>query len=306
MDSTTLKTRAGKEQHQCLWMQAGVVRKKLCQMDYGCTECRFDRALKRVSDENRQLKEAGREPEGKSGGIVSWKERLNVLPLSRRPCLHHMKGRIEFRTCNMEYRCGHCEFDQYFDDQYAVRAVVRPVDVLEVKGFRIPQGYYFHRSHTWAKIEEGSSVRVGLDEFALRLLGPLDRIEAPLVGKEVVQGRGDISVARGEYGTKIPSPVSGVVTSINPALREKGSLANKEPFSGGWIMRIHSKRLRRDLKGLMINNETGDFIGHEVERLYELIEETGGPLAVDGGYLGDDIFGNMPQLGWERITGMFF
>ena len=70
-------------------------------------------------------------------------------------------------------------------------------------------------------------------------------------------------------------------------------------------MRLHSNKLRRDLKGLMINTETGNFIGQEVDRLYDLIEETGGPLAVDGGHLGEDIFGNMPQLGWERITGMF-
>jgi glycine cleavage system H lipoate-binding protein len=205
----------------------------------------------------------------------------------------------------MDYKCGNCEFDQYFDDQYSVHAVVMPVDVLEVKGFRIPQGYYFHQGHTWAKIEEGSSVRVGLDAFALRLLGPLDRIESPLIGKEVEQGRADISVARGAYETKILSPVSGVVTSVNPEIREKATLANEEPFSGGWIMRLHAGQLRQDLKGLMINRETGDFIDHEIERLYALIEEAGGGLAVDGGHLGDDIFGNMPQLGWDRITRMF-
>jgi len=305
MESMILKTRLKEDRPQCLWMQAGVVRKKFCETDYCCTECLFDRVMQRICNENRQLKEAGRVPMGKRGRIVSWKERLNTLPPSRRPCLHYMRGRIEFRTCNKDYKCGNCEFDQYFDDQYSVHAVVRPVDVLEVKGFRIPQGYYFHHGHTWAKIEEGFSVRVGLDEFALRLLGPLDRIVAPLVGKEVEQGRGDISVARGEYGAKILSPVSGVVTSINPELRKKGSLANEEPFSGGWIMRLHSNKLRRDLKGLMINTETGNFIGQEVDRLYDLIEETGGPLAVDGGHLGEDIFGNMPQLGWERITEMF-
>ncbi len=305
MESMTLKTRAKQDRPACLWMQAGVVPGKFCETDYCCSECRFDRVMQSICNENRQLKEAGRGPKGKRGRIVSWKERLRTLPPSRRPCLHHMKGRIEFRTCNEDYRCGNCEFDQYFDDQYTVHTVVRPVDALEVKGFRIPQGYYFHIGHAWAKIEESSYVRVGLDEFALRLLGHLDRIEAPLVGKEVEQGRGDISVARGEHGTKILSPVSGVVTSVNPELREKGSLANEEPYSGGWIMRLYSSKLRQDLKSLMINTETGDFIGREVDRLYELIEETGGPLAVDGGHLGDDIFGNMPRLGWERITEMF-
>jgi hypothetical protein len=43
----------------------------------------------------------------------------------------------------------------------------------------------------------------------------------------------------------------------------------------------------------------------EVARLYELIEEVAGPLAADGGDLSHDIYGHMPQLGWERITKTF-
>jgi glycine cleavage system H lipoate-binding protein len=146
---------------------------------------------------------------------------------------------------------------------------------------------------------------VGIDEFALRLLGPLDGIEAPLIGKEIKQGRADISLIRGDHQAKALSPVSGVVTSINPKLREQGSLANDNPFVEGWVMRVHSNNLRQDLKNLMINTETGDFMGEEVDRLYEMIEEVGGPMAVDGGFLGNDIYGNMPRLGWERLVKKF-
>jgi hypothetical protein len=42
-----------------------------------------------------------------------------------------------------------------------------------------------------------------------------------------------------------------------------------------------------------------------VARLYEVIEEVAGPLAADGGDLSHDIYGHMPQLGWERITKIF-
>lgn len=30
------------------------------------------------------------------------------------------------------------------------------------------------------------------------------------------------------------------------------------------------------------------------------------PLAADGGYLGNDIFGSLPALGWERLNRVFF
>jgi glycine cleavage system H lipoate-binding protein len=85
--------------------------------------------------------------------------------------------------------------------------VVQPVDVLDIKDFKIPHGYYLHRGHTRVKIEEGSTARIGLDDFALRLLGPLDRIEAPLIGKELEQDRGDILLGRGSNAARVQSPV---------------------------------------------------------------------------------------------------
>jgi glycine cleavage system H lipoate-binding protein len=289
----------------CIWMQAGVVKKKYCQIDYDCTACRFDRVMRRTASENQRNFEEGRAPLGRRAKIVFWKERLNELPVWKRPCLHHMKGRIDFRTCTQEYQCGNCEFDQYFSDQYSVHAVVRPINVLNIKGFKLPHGYYLHHGHTWVKIEEGSTVRVGLDDFALRLLGPLDRIEAPLMGKAVEQDRGDISLCRGDNRAEVLSPVSGVVTDINPKLREAGNLANQEPYANGWIMLLHSSSIRKDLKNLLIGKQASEFLDQEIEHLYQVIEEEAGPLAADGGYFGDDIFGNMPQLGWHKLTQRF-
>ncbi|MBW1863719.1 MAG: glycine cleavage system protein H [Deltaproteobacteria bacterium] len=288
MGSMIQKIRQPEERSSCIWMQAGVVRLKSCKIDFKCTECRFDKVMQHIADENRLKRQDGSVPFGKKGRIVSWQERLRSLPAAKRPCIHHMKGRIEFRTCTNEYQCVNCDFDQYFYDQYTVHAVVNPVDVLDIKGFKIPQGYYFHRGHTWARIEEGAYVKVGIDDFALRLMGPLDLIEAPLMGKEVKQGRADISVVRGGNIARLLSPISGVVTDINPGLREHGDLANQDPYSAGWVMRIHSDSLRKDLKNLMINRETGDFMEGQI-----------------GGYLGHDIYGNMPQLRWEKLTRIF-
>ena len=305
MSSTRRENQSSEKEHPCLWMQAGVVHRKFCDNDYDCSPCRFDRILRQAAIQNKKLREEGKTPKGKKAGIVFWKDRLKELSANQRPCLHHMKGRIDFRACTHEYRCGNCEFDQYFQDQYTVHAFVRPVEFLDVEGFKIPQGYYLHQGHCWAKLEEGSEVRLGIDDFALRLLGPLDRITAPLVGKELQQNRSDILMNRGRFETKVLSPISGVVTAVNSKLREQGNLANKDPYSEGWILRIHSSDLRQDLKNLMIGDETEAFYSQEVDRLYNLIEDEAGPLSADGGQLHNDIFGNMPQLGWERLTKLF-
>ncbi len=289
----------------CIWMQAGVVGKKDCFQDYHCTTCRFDRALQRVCTENALLRKQGIVPDGKKGEISCWKERLRQMPLAKRPCIHHMKDCIGFRACHRDYHCFKCDFDQYFNDQYTVYTVVKPVDFSDIDGVKLPMGYYLHPGHTWIKIEKNNEVRIGIDDFALRMLGPLDRIDAPLVGKEIHQDREEISVFRGSNRATFASPINGVVTAVNFDVRKQGSIANKEPYTDGWVLRVHCNTLRHDLKKLMFMDETENYTKDEVDGLYDILERETGLAAADGGSLGEDIFGNAPGLSWDGLVERF-
>jgi glycine cleavage system H lipoate-binding protein len=290
----------------CIWMQAGVVFLKDCHQDFNCSECQFDRALRRASRENEELREQGITPSGRKGKIVFWKEKLKKKSPAKRPCIHSMRRHIDFKACHREYNCINCDFDQYFNDQYKVYTVVKPIDFKDVHGVHLPGGYYLHKGHTWAKIESDNEVRIGLDEFALKLLGRLDKIEAPLVGKMVAQGQGNIIGYRGENTVAFASPVNGVVTAINAGLRKKGYIAGKDPYTDGWVMRVHCKTLRNDLKHLFFMDEAESFVNNEIEKLYAILEQETGLMAADGGNLGDDIFGNAPSLSWNRLVSLFF
>ena len=287
-------------------MQAGAVWKKTCTLSYQCHECRFDKTLREVVKENYRRRDQGECLTGRRGRLVFWKDKLRERPPWKQPCIHAMKGRIDFRACTHAYHCGDCEFDQFFQDQFAVHAIMKPIDLLTVKGVDIPQGYYLHPGHTWLKLEEDGGVRVGLDDFARRVLGPLEKIETPLVGKEVIQHQPVIRGFRKGVTAGFPVPVNGVVTDINSQLRDAGEGAHEDPYAAGWVMRLHSDTLRQDLQGLMIGDESREFLNREVNRLFQVIEEVAGPLAADGGYLGDDIFGHLPDIGWERINNLFF
>jgi glycine cleavage system H lipoate-binding protein len=305
MNTNPSNTRVNAAPPPCIWMQAGVVRRKSCRTDYQCAACRYDAVLQRLTEENhRRGKQVG-SPAGKKSKIVSWKDKLNERPPRKRPCLHHMKGRIEYRACTNAYHCSDCEFDQFFFDQFSVHAAVQPIDLIDIEGFKIPQGFYLHRGHTWAKIEEENTVRVGLDEFVFRTIGPVDRIDTPLIGKTVRQDAPDIALRRGIKSAKALSPISGVITATNPKLLDHGRVDSREAYSDSWIMRIHADNLRRELKDLMINAETAVFIEKETRRLYRVIEEAAGPLAADGGQLVEDIYGQLPQLGWTNIARLF-
>ena len=292
-------------QKECIWMQAGVVRRKFCRSDYDCHVCRYDHMLQRVVESNRRLMAQGIQPTGKRAGIVSWRQQLKTRPPRERPCLHYMKGRIEFRACTNDYSCADCDFDQYFDDQFAVHAAVRPVNLIDIDGFKIPQGYYLHPGHSWIRIEEAHTVRVGLDDFALRLLGPLDRIDTPLVGKQLNEGRTDMTLHRGDNSAGLVSPVNGVVTDVNARYLKGGGIESEDAYGDGWLVRVHSPGLRQSLKNLLIGTEATGYLRTEVDRLYGLIEATSGPLAADGGCLSDDLYGKLPRLDWARLTRLF-
>ncbi|MCU0560425.1 MAG: hypothetical protein MUD16_09560 [Desulfobacterales bacterium] len=290
---------------RCIWMQAGVVARKICRRDFACRDCAFDLALRRVVRENETRKRQGRPPAaGRRAAIVAWQERLNRLPLRRRPCLHHLKGRIGFRACTGDYLCGSCDFDQFFNDQYAVFAAVQPVSALNIHGVRLPQGVYLHPGHCWVGLEEEETVRIGLDDFSLRVFAPLDRVDAPLIGKRLRQNQPAIGLHRGERHAWALAPVDGVVTEVNPRLREEGL-----PAGGGdadrWVLRAHAPELRKNLRGLMIGAQASAFLHTEIERLFRMVEETAGPLAADGGELGSDIYGHLPRLGWDELAAAF-
>ena len=289
----------------CIWMQAKVIGKKSCKLDYNCQACHFDVVMQRLAGENKASLKKGIALKGNRGKIVAWQDKLNTLPPGRRPCIHHMKQRIEFRACTNEYRCSDCEFDQYFQDEFMVHAVVRPVSTLDIHGFKIPQGDYLHRGHTWVKIEEDSEVRVGLDDFALKLLGPPDTIVPPLVGKAITRNKAQITLNRGENSARVLSPVNGVVTAVNPKIRKEGKQAAQNPYANGWVLRVHAPDLRADLKELMIGDETEHFLKSEIEQVHKAVEDVAGPLATDGGFLGSDIYGSMPELGWQNLEKTF-
>jgi glycine cleavage system H lipoate-binding protein len=286
-------------------MQAGVVERKICLRSFECAGCPFDRALRGVARENRVRRLQGDLPRGRRGSIVFWQEKLKLLPMWKRSCLHHLKGRIAFRACTNDYFCGTCEFDQFFNDQYTVFAAVRPVCALNIHGIRLPQGYYLHRGHCWVSIEEGAAVRVGLDDFASRLLAPFDRVEMPLMGKQIRRDSAAVTVRRGAHHGRFLAPLNGVVTDVNPRLREDGFPAGLDPYTDGWILRAHVPGLRQNLQGLMIGDQASGFLEDEIKRLYDLIEQKAGPLAADGGFLGHNLFGSLPQLGWETLVNTF-
>jgi glycine cleavage system H lipoate-binding protein len=293
------------EHPACIWMQAGVVKRKRCAVDYACGTCRFDKSLRRAAEENRLRSARGESRATARRRIVYWSDALLALPAHRRPCVHSMKQRIGFRNCTNAYVCGSCEFDQYFQDQFAVHAVLKPVAVQEIQGVQFPQGYYLHQGHSWLRMESGGEVRIGLDAFASRLFGRLETVDLPLMGKPLKQGQGSIGLGRQAWQAELLAPLSGVVTAANTQVLERPGLVEKDPYGEGWLLMAYADDLRSDMKALLMGEEASSHLEKEIEALHTIIETQLGPLAADGGQLVGDIFSHLPQDCWDEVANRF-
>lgn len=289
----------------CIWMQAGAVKTKMCRRAYDCAGCRFDRVLRRLAKQNQERSASGSTVPGRRGQIVYWADKLKERPAHLRPCLHHLKGHIGFRACTNEYVCSNCEFDQYFQDQYSVHAVLQPIAMNDVHGVKIPQGVYLHPGHAWVGMAADGQVRIGLDAFATRLLGPMDRIELPLMGKTLQRDRVGMRMHRGDLHTGLLAPVSGVVTAFNPKVTDKPGTLAADPYGNGWLLMVQPDRLRQDLRTLQMGTEAAAFIETETLLLYDSLEAQLGPLAADGGNLAEDILGHLPPSCWAQMARQF-
>lgn len=289
----------------CLWTQAGVVPQKKCRREFACTFCRFEKAMTRVCRNNEQLKENGLSPKGRTADFVYWTDRLLKMPVSKRPCIHHMKGHIDFKTCTKAYHCIDCEFEQYFYDQFKVHAVLKPVHFEDIHGISLPGGYYLHPGHTWIKIEDQGMVRMGIDDFSARLFGKFDGVSIPLMGKKLTRDQSALTLTREGREVSFVSPVNGVIVDVNPRISSTPGLINEAPYTDGWLVLLYCPALKQDLKRLLFMETSREFLDTTVNRLYAFLEEEAGIKAADGGTLVPDIFGNLPGTSWERLVTEF-
>ncbi|MGB8428050.1 MAG: glycine cleavage system protein H [Desulfobacterales bacterium] len=276
--------------HPCLWMQAGAVDHKNCNNFYDCTTCKYDLGMHLKVEKGKQ---------------VSWQDAMRRRPALERVCRHSLTNRIATRACAYDYQCATCDFDQYFEDVWAPKTKSRPHEIQSVKGFDVPMDYYFHNGHTWARIESCGGIRVGLDDFALKLLGQADALDLPLMGKELDQGRAGWGLKRKNNLADVLSPIDGVIVEVNAGVLENPGIANREPYGDGWLFMVRTPDIKGTVKQLMSDAGSLEWMNAEVRTLEAMIEETAGPLAADGGLLQADVYGNLPDLGWKKLTKTF-
>jgi len=280
--------------YQCVWSQAGVTQPRKCHRAFDCMGCEFDAKVQQRIAQSIALRHDGRSE--------SWRRTLDRRPIESRKCRHMLTGQVALKYCANNFDCARCEYDQVLDDTLlSLEAPAPHADI--VAGFALPDQHYFHRGHTWARVEYGGRVRFGIDDFSGRLLGPLDQIELPTLGQPVSPDEAAVRLRRDDHQATARSPVEGVVVAVNPRVQLDPTTSNQAPFGSGWLAMVEPTHLRRDLRSLLYGQQAQAWLEDEAASLTALISgDTDYALAATGGRMVDDIYGTVDDLDWDTLV----
>lgn len=172
-----------------------------------------------------------------------------------------------------------------------------PAGTNHVQGretLRIPKSVFFHPGHTWARLQDGDSLEVGVDDFVQKALGGIDRITLPAVGQFVRQGEPVISVGHGGRQLSLVAPASGYVRSVNHDAVENPGMVSENPYRDGWLMMIEPAELARNLAVLHVAESAVTWIKEEVKRFREFLSASVAQPALVGESMLD---GGVPMSG---------
>ncbi len=173
--------------------------------------------------------------------------------------------------------------------------------------FRIPsEGVYFHQGHSWASPEGGEVVRVGMDDFAQKMLGKIDAIKFPKVGSQVTQGEKGWSLLVGSKSIDMLSPVDGKIVDINENLLSSPENVSRDPYGQSWLMKVETPKISSNLKNLLSGELAGKWMEGVRENLLARMNYNLGEVYQDGGVPVDGIARNMDREKWDEIVREFF
>jgi glycine cleavage system H protein len=206
--------------------------------------------------------------------------------------------------------------DHFFSKKH-VQIAVQPAVVVAreaatqlqpslVGGFQVPEHLRFHPGHTWALSESPSLVRVGVDDFASKLMGKVERVSLPQRGQWIRQGQKLISMYRDGAKVDMLSPIEGSVADINDALVQNPELARKDPYGEGWLVTVQSPDAKTNFRNLMSGGLARWWTEEAANRLQKRVPAALGALAQDGGVAMDNLTAEMPDQNWTELAREFF
>lgn len=165
---------------------------------------------------------------------------------------------------------------------------------------------YFHPGHVWALVGKSDVVTVGVDDFAQHVIGELDEVGLPLLGKSLKQGEPFVTLRRGKRTLVQVAPLSGVVVGVNEKLTHDPKIINRSVYERGWIGKLQPTNLRTELRNLLKGAFAERWEESVRAQLIQWFTPNVGLVIQDGGHMIQNIGDLLEDEEWDRLTKEFF
>jgi hypothetical protein len=220
---------------------------------------------------------------------VAWHADFEDLPASARACRHQLTGEAPGRVCGNAFDCRRCAAHPGFEALREKQAAPQAAEAPGV-GYEMPLDRFYHRGHTWARLETDGTVSVGLDGIARSLVGRPEAVELPAPGTKLVVNGPAVRVRTRGAEVRVLSPLDGTVLAASGTGAEFTlRVVPVAPVDGRHLLWGREARL---------------WALRELERLQRSLGPVGAaPALADGGELVGDIGAALPAERYDAVLG---
>lgn len=101
-----------------------------------------------------------------------------------------------------------------------------------------PEDLHYTDEHEWIKTLDGSTVRIGITDYAQDQLGDVVYVELPESGKEVAKDDLVVEIESTKSVGEVYAPFAGTIGAVNDSVAESPELVNSSPYEDGWLVEI--------------------------------------------------------------------
>jgi glycine cleavage system H lipoate-binding protein len=180
---------------------------------------------------------------------------------------------------------------------------VRPTRLVE--WFTLASDAAYHPGHAWARREASAVARLGLDDFAQRLVGPISRLDLPAVGTNLRQGEPAWTIHVDGKAVEMLSPVDGRVSGVNAAALANPAIVNADPYGDGWLLRVEAPRLAANTRSLLQGRMAIRWFEEVTNALRQHVAPQLGLAMQDGGMPVDGLARAIRGDAWDTLAREF-
>ncbi len=104
----------------------------------------------------------------------------------------------------------------------------------------IPENLKYTKDHEWVLVD-GDKATVGITDFAQGELGDIVFVEIETEGEDLEKEEVFGTIEAVKTVSDLYMPVEGTVLEVNAGLEDEPELVNKDPYEGGWMVKIQAK-----------------------------------------------------------------